>query len=444
MQQWNLNGLDRYFTAHDYAGLNFVIHVVLDVDRPLDGAALARAIESVLADVPLARSTIVEGALRARRVVAAPGRFGAADVLELHEQRLSAEAELELLDRPIAIRATPPWRVTQYPFTGGHRLALTVHHSMCDGTAATVFLNALIGRYNDFVAGRAPAPLALAREPFRFRQLLQRARDRRWTWRMLVRHARPTEQFGVQNASLLEDDHAPPGRIRYLPVPLGRARWDALAQVARGLGCTRNDLLVSAALRAADQGRRALGKPDRDFRVLLPTNLRPALGADERSLQNCIADVRASFRPDEVRGAELVGLVSQRVKLGRDLEAAVETPVNIGLAANLMPPRTFRRVLKKLDADPASFFFSFLFTHVRVPGGPVLPTGVGVRSYWMATTVPPHPGFGYFVANTGEDVTITLQYQERGLSDTRARAYRDGFLSQLDALLAPAGAERSA
>jgi hypothetical protein len=424
-----LNGIDRYFVAHNYPGLHFAIIYFLDIDAPLDAALLTQTVDSLIDEQPLLRSYVVERPWRAERRVAPRGRFSAADVLELRSVALAGDEEMRFVQRPIALGAAPPWRLAHYPHGDGFRLVLTVHHSMVDGGAGAALFNLIVSRYNERRAGRAPTSPPTPTLPYRFRALLGR-RGWRWLGRMILRHGRPLEQMGVQNASLLDRESFMQGEIAIRVVHLGPSEWAALGRVAERSGCTRNDLLVTAALRSADHGRRAIGKPDRPLRVLLPTDLRPALGLGP-SFQNCIGNVRAHFTPEEVRGPGLLERVSARIKLGRSLDEAVESPVNLALISNLLPPALFRWSLRRFDGDPRSHFFSFLFSNVRVPDGGVLPDGVTTRGYFMMTTVPRQPGFGYLVANRGDRVAVTLQYQKAALSEASAERYERVFLSEL-------------
>jgi hypothetical protein len=430
VEQFALNGIDRYFVAHDYPGLHFLTHHIVETDQKLNCAKLNFAVQSILDDLPLARSYIVEGRLRARRLVAARGRVSASDVLSAHEVPVISERqEGALLQRPLALGHAPPWRVLHYPRGSAFRLVLSIHHSMGDATAGAALLNLLIARYNDALAGRALMPAPSASAPYQLRELF-RPEGVRWFLRMIGRYRGPRAKLGAASASLLDDERCVQGETAFHVVPFTPGEWAALERLARRRGCTRDDLLVAAALRAADEGRRAAGKADGKFRILLPTNLRPSLKW-ESLFQNCIGFVRADFTADEARGAELVALVAQRLELGRQIEAAAETPVGLALLSNLLPPALFRWSLKKLDANPRSFSSSFLFSHIRVPGGAVFPDGASVIRYFITTTVPRQPGFGYVVTDIGNAIAVTLQYQRNGISESSVERYERGFVEQL-------------
>lgn len=418
------NGVDRYFFAQDYPGMHANVHLIVDTLDPLDRSALERAAGSLMADVPMARSFVREAVLAAERFVARRPWLAAAEVVTWAEEPLDPAGEAALLDRRFDLARRPPFRVLGAARPGGaFRLVLTWHHSAGDGTAGTVLLDRLLQRYDEHRAGRAPAPFPPEPPARRFRELL-RPQGPGWIWRMVRRHVRPLDKVGVRNASLLDDEAPRPSGSRAALVTIPIEWWERLRREPREGGVTRNDVLVTAALRAADAWRRARGKPDRSFRVLLPTDLRPTLGLAP-CLQNFVGVVRAEFAAEELRGPALEELVSARVKLGRDLAEAIETPVNLGVLSALLPPALFRAALKSFDNDARSFFFSFLFTHFRaLPGEVREPGGVRVERMWARVAVPRQPGFGLVVVRDARQVTIALEYRDALVSEASVEDYR--------------------
>src|SRR5581483_95468 len=107
---------------------------------------------------------------------------------------------------------------------------------------------------------------------------------------------------------------------------------------------------------------------------LFPIDLRPLLGL-EPCVQNFVGVVRADFSIEEVRSAELARRVQERVQEAKSLEEAIETPVNLGVLSALLPPWAFRIALRSFDDDARSFFFSLLWSNVRIPPELRLPPG---------------------------------------------------------------------
>lgn len=418
---WPLNGLDRYFVCQEYPGAAVNTHHFIDSARPWDPAALARALRAVVAETPVTRTFVREAWLGVERSVA-PAWFDPAARVERLD--VPVEARPELLDRPFDLGREPPWRVVVAPRAeGGWRLVLTAHHSAVDGSGGVRLLERLLRRYDEAargVAGRVDEdPPAV-----RFRDVL-RPRGLGWLLRMVRRHVKPLDKVGVKNASLLDDEERGWTGSRHLVTTIDPARWTALKAIAAARGVSRNDLLVTAALRAADGWRGARGREARPFRLLLPTDLRSTLGLPP-SMQNVVGVVKADFAPDEVRSDGLARIVSDRIKLGRTIDEAVETPVNLGVVSALLPPFAFRAALRQFDHDPRSFFFSLLVSTIRLPADLPAPADLGVERVWIRGSLARSPGVGLVLTDDGRQVTVAFEYltpiaSEAGVADLRAR-----------------------
>jgi NRPS condensation-like uncharacterized protein len=422
-----LNGLDRYFIAQDYPGVRANSHHFVDVKDPLDRDALVRAVETLQRTIPLARTFVRESWLGVERFVARRPWVAAEELVAWLDEPL--EAKDGRLDERIDLATRPPFRVLHAPRAGGHRLCLTVHHSAADGTAGMLLLDRLIRFYDDHRARRAPAPPP-PYEPRTFRDLF-RAKGRLWLWRQVRRHARPMDKVGVRNASLLDDEKPRRSTSRHRLTAIGQPQWDRLKQASQARGLTRNDLLLAAALRAADSWRRDRKKEERSFRVLLPTDLRPTLGL-EPGFQNFVGVVRSDFSLDEVRSPDLPAIVSKRVKLGRELEEAIETPVNLGTLSVLLPPWAFRLALRSFDDDARSFFFSFLFSNIRVPADLAKPDGTTTEAIWVRGSITRQPGFGLVITNDGERVNVAIEYLSAYVSDESVLDFERRFLGEIE------------
>ncbi|MBX3467566.1 MAG: hypothetical protein KF878_11810 [Planctomycetes bacterium] len=419
-----LNGLDRYFVAQDYPGARINSHHVVDTRDALDHDALVLALGALMAEAPLARSFVREAALGAERFFALAPFVDPADLVERRATPLETDDGWAALDAPFDLARRPPLRVVHAPREGGGwRLALTVHHSAVDGAGGLLLLDRLLRHYLACTGGAPPPPPFVDPGGRRLRDVL-RPRGRAWLLRMIWRHARPLDKVGVRNASLLDDETARPAGSRHRLAALPADDWRRLGERAATLGLTRNDLLLAAVLRAADAWRQARGKDERPFRVLLPTDLRATLGLPPRTLQNVVGVVRADFTLAEVRDPDLPAIVSRRVKAGRDLEEAVEAPVNLGTVSALLPPWLFRRALRAFDADPRSFFFSLLWSHIRVP--PDLARLPGTEAVWVRGSLVRQPGFGVVLVNDGGQATLAFEYlvplaSDEGAADLEAR-----------------------
>jgi len=245
---------------------------------------------------------------------------------------------------------------------------------------------------------------------------------------MVRRHVRPLDKLGVANASLLDDEKPQPATSRHQLLSVPWARFEKLKDEGQERGLTRNDLLLAAALRAADAWRRARGRPDRPFRVLFPLDLRPLLGLPP-CVQNFVGVVRADFTIDEVRQEDLPRRVQERVKEAKTLEEAIETPVNLGVLALLLPPWAFRIALRSFDDDPRSFFFSLLWSNVRIPQDLLLPPGT--ERVWIRGSLVRQPGFGVVVSADGRQLNVALEYLVPLASEEGVRDYGSRLLAEI-------------
>ncbi|GEM_PF-1069622 len=421
-----MNGLDRYFVCQDYEAMRVNSHHFVDVSEQPSREALHSAVEALLAEMPIARSFVHETVLGMERFVAGGAWVEAGELVQWLAKAI--EADYEVLDAPIDLLRCPPWRVLVAPRReGGWRIVLTIHHSAADGTGGMLWLSRLLQRYEEARTGREPAPLPADPPARRFRELF-RPQGSAWLLRMIRRHVRPMDKVGVRNASLLDDEAPRLSESAHALCDVPDAEWVRLKTRAEELGVSRNDLLVTASLRAADGWRRARQRPDQRFRILLPTDLRPTLGLSP-SFQNFVGVVRSDFSVEAVRAEGLPRLVSGRVKLGRTLEEAIETPVNLGFLSAVLPPGLFRLLLRNFDNDPRSFFFSYLFSQVRIP--PDLPRPPGTERVWVRGSLPRQPGFGLVVCPDGERVTLAFEYLQAYVSDASVADYRDRFLAEI-------------
>lgn len=244
------------------------------------------------------------------------------------------------------------------------------------------------------------------------------------------------DKVGVQNASLLDDETPQPTTSRHELAAIPQDRWESLRTVSAARGLSRNDLLVTAALRAAVSWRASRGKPERAFRVLFPVDLRAALSLPV-CYQNFVGVIRSDFSAaDAARAPDaLARLVSERVREGRTLEEAIETPTNLGFLSAVLPPWAFRTALRTFDADPRSFFFSFLWSNIRVPEL-TAPPGLTIERVWIRGSLTRQPGFGLVVTADGRQVNVALEYLVPLASAEGVRDYRDRFLAELAALVA--------
>ncbi|HZU97328.1 MAG TPA: hypothetical protein VFF73_11575, partial [Planctomycetota bacterium] len=400
-----MNGMDRYFIAQERPRAPINTHHFVETTAPFDVEALRRAVATFTVENPIARSFVRESFFGVERFVA-PRAFG--EPLRILEGMVRPTH----LDEPFRLGRQPPFRVILAPRDEGWTLVFTLHHSAGDGVAGFHLLGRLLARYDEEVAGRTPAPLAAPDPEHRYRDFLF-PNGLLWVLRMIRRHVRPLDKVGVLNASLVDSEK--PRRqeaTRDLMIET-KARW--------------NDDLLTAALRAALSWRRARALPERPFRVLFPIDLRPLLGLPV-CVQNWVGVVRADFTPEEIESKDLPTKIRERVREAKTLEDGLETPVNLGFLSALLPPFVFRDALKRFDLDPDSFFFSFVWSHLKVPD---LTLPAGTERVWFRSSLLRQPGTGFFLSTRDDRTRVALTWLEPFASEASMVDMGSRFEGQL-------------
>ncbi|MEI8256450.1 MAG: hypothetical protein WCJ30_12320, partial [Deltaproteobacteria bacterium] len=315
---------------------------------------------------------------------------------------------------------------------GGHQLVFTLHHSVTDGVGAIALFDALLARYAALDGERVPVPVPVTPSGARLRSLLVR-RGARLVGSLLRTNVQNARRFGARRASLLERVDARAEGLHCRVVDLPVAEWARIRERATTLGCTRNDLLLSAFLRGATAWRREQGLRDEPFRALVPADLRSEFGIG-RSLQNHLGVIEADFAPDDVDSADLPFRVGARVLAERTPDRVLATPMALALLGAILPPFVFRAFFRWLDERPTAFMYSFLFSHIRVAEGLRVPASVRARRVYCLSGLPRQPGLGLTVTALPDSVTAALAYSPPRLSDGGARRLMECFAEALRAM----------
>lgn len=423
------NWMDRAIIAQTYAGRPMTTHHVLDVEVPFDRARLVEAVDALVRSVPTLRSFVRESPLRVARFAAAE-RWSRLDALVTY-----CDVPVDLSGSGWFVRAfdlerEEPFRVLHAPrHGGGYQLVFTLHHSVTDGVGALALFEALLAHYGVLCGEHDEAPKAVVPSGARLRDLLAR-KGPRLIASLLRDNVRRVGRFADRRASLLERPEAPAAALCCAVLDLPSASWQRLRERATALGCTRNDLMLTALLRAAAAWRREEGMPDEDFRALMPVDLRGELGIGP-SLQNHLGVVEADFTTKEVDAATLPRIVAARLKAERAPARVLATPMALAMLG-MLPPFALRSFFRWLDERPSSFMYSFLFSHIRVPELRV-PSSVGMRRLYCLSGLPRQPGIGLTITALRDSVTVALAYTPPRLSDEGAQRLLACFAAELDA-----------
>ncbi|MGC0419980.1 non-ribosomal peptide synthetase [Embleya sp. AB8] len=270
------------------AGSAYHLSVLLRFDGPLHVAALTAACAATVARHPVLAGAVGErdGAPGLVRVAPAPLRHAAAD-----DATIDASIRAELA-RPFDLSAGPLARFTL--FTLGpdrHRLLVTAHHLVFDGTSKEIVVATLARAYRAARDGTAPpapdgggpgeAGWASADHPEAETTRVW-ARHREEPGRAVLPGLLPTARPGVEPA---------PGTV--LPFTLGPEVVDALDEAARRLGVTHFELLLA--------GWHVLLFRYGNARVRTAVELSTRTPAQERRVGLHVNELPVSSRPDADR-----------------------------------------------------------------------------------------------------------------------------------------------
>ena len=253
------------------------VHAVR-IERPLDCAALARAIDTELSD----------RGLTGLELDRAHGRYAwrggpAATVLETLDpgadwQASLAQAFERHLNAPFARDGRlDPFRFFAMPAGAGFFLGLAYDHFVAGGDSIIVLLNAIVDRYAGAPAAAAPLRLypptharLFARHPIRFLRGIARLPGLAASCRRTLR----------PRYRAIEDGH---NAFKFFT--LDAARYRALHRAAREWGVTLNDALIALLLLAQDAAlpERDMRKRRHELAVASIVNLRREHGDDARA-----------------------------------------------------------------------------------------------------------------------------------------------------------------
>lgn len=395
--------MDAAMVAQTMPGRPMTTHHALEVRARLEERHLVAAAEALLAETPALRTIVRQGLWRASRWIQPVDATKARAVVQLRPTPTDLGTS-GWLDAPFALDREWPVRVLATPERHGHTtLVFTLHHSVTDGRGALGFFDRYLALLVAAREGRTLEPLPptppgptlggeLRKRPALVSQLLRTLAEnptRFWKHRAAVLERPEAER---QHTGLRVDD-----------VPL--ETWRRLQLAARALGCTRNDLLWCAAVRAADGFRRARGLPDETLRLVGGVDLRKAFGI-EHAEGNWIGTMEADFSPTEARGDGLEALMHRRLAEAHAPERALVTPLLLGALGTALPTRGLREVFRRADQGATPFMYSMLLSHIRPPGTLCWPQALDPVRLWCASSLPRKPGLGITVTTTGEHVTL--------------------------------------
>lgn len=419
--------MDRAILEQTYPGRPMTTHHVLEHAVPFDRPRLLEAVDALVRSVPTLRSYVRETPTAVRRFEAA-ARWSDLDALVTFSHVAVDLSSSGWFLRAFDLSREEPFRVLHAPKSGGgYQLVFTLHHSVTDGVGALALFNALLTHYAVLSGERAEAPPPIAPSGARLRRLIRP----RLALKVLLDNMQRLTRFTDRRAALLEDIEAHAGPLQCAVTDLAPATWARLRDRAAELGCSRNDLMLSAFLRAAAAWRRDENMPDEIFRALIPVDLRGEFGVGP-SLQNHLGVIEADFSAREVDDASLPQTIHARLRAERARERVLATPLALAFLSTMLPPFVTRRFFRWLDERPGSFMYSFLFSHIRVPEGLSAPKHVRMRRLYCLSGLPRQPGVGLTITALPDAVTLALAYTPPRLTTAGAERLLSRFAAALD------------
>lgn len=402
-----LSMMDAALVSQTMPGRPMTTHHALEVGVPLSRPALERAVEHLAAAHPALRARATERFWRWTREADPMDAARARACLEVVEAPGFLE-DGDWLERPFALAADWPFRVRYGPTPRGtFSLCFTLHHSVTDGVGALTLFDEFL-RAATAAEERRPLP-PLPEEPppvvAPWRALFSKSPRVLFglAWYAL-RSLRLTWQH---RAVLLDLPEAPVTGFGARVLHLSPAAWRALKDRAAAQGCTRNDLLSAAALRAVAAVRRERGLSDEPWRLLTPMDLRPFFG-EHSPRSNWMGTIEVDVAPAELSAAGLEQLLHRRLAEGKAPARAAATPVMLGAVGALLPARLYKELFRRIDAPGRANPFSLLVSHIRPPGALCWPPALLPRSLWCASTLPRKPGLGLTVTTVGDAVSVAV------------------------------------
>ncbi|MDQ4133799.1 MAG: condensation domain-containing protein [Actinomycetota bacterium] len=412
------------------------IQLEVRVTGHLDETRLRDAVSHALARHPLARAREVSsGGWRSRHQWEIPPGPGVdvdpVHVVECVDDRSLATARAELQSTPIPLEQSPPLRLWLARHPRGDVVMLSVSHAAMDGFGALRVLESVARAY----AGQAdPAPAVELTEARALPAHLDRTglstRVRRY-----LALADKLRDVVVPTARLAPDGEDDDAGYGFHHVALSRSRTRSLTELDHA--GTVNDVLLAALHLAIAEWNADHGTPAERIGVLVPANLRPAqwrgdmagnftlparvaTTATNRSTPAAAlaAVTRCTRRKKSVgMGTALLELLSRTQSL--PLWAKRATVALLPATGNRLVDTAMLSNLGRLD-DPPSFG----------------PDAGRVTEAWFSPPGRMPLGLTVGVVTVSGRLHLVFRYQHRLFGPGAARRFANGYLAQLERLVA--------
>ncbi len=434
-------GSDKLIYAID--GVSpFMLHLIMELNGPLDVACLAEAIEGALEATPVLKSRARLRWLRPYwEVIEDVALETILTVRDLTSESARDDAIRRLieafLNETIDVTQSAPARFLLMRLSDAQWVfVIKVHHCPIDAAALFIFVNDIKTYYERLRDGRMIGPLASMGDRTR-RPLFRQVSVSLWgraAWAALRRalsdrSSRP-RQFIAFSAPESE-----PG-IAYRSVVLEGEDYAAFRARCKSLGVTGQELIMAALCRAIHRWNRASGRTAGVYSIIMPVDLRRYVrrgGRIPRIMASFVGGTQITIpaaAAETLEGA--LALIVEEVRYIRTHHLALMPNVIFPLLA-LIPARWLRRAARRV--------------YRRRPEK-LIPTAVVTNVGRVDRILSPSPRFpirrlegvgtayvpaGLFVAplSFGRWQTITITYRKDACSEEEMTSFVELFADEL-------------
>lgn len=430
-----MNAIDRLFAASESPALPINSHVIVEWDSvgfPLDRALLESALKMCRLEFPDLASKINKDV---RVVIEWDEQTFLKNTLQIFDENFDSEREARELAKPFDLFQGSSFRVLCYRTHEKWRMVMTVHHSLADGAGQSLLYERFWKYYTGLEKQTSASPSHTFNEVFS-----ALGYSRLWILKMIFRHFRPWKKTGVSVAALFDvgktvdlSRRLQPICIKTLKVIFSEEKWAVVKTVADSKSSpdcriSRNDYLLACAMRAFSQ---VCENPDRITRIMLPTDLRGSLQM-KPCLQNWVSSLPCVFTSQEMKSDSLLTQVHERVREGRKLENAIDLVITAGVLTRLLG-NSLHRELVKYDWDPQTFYFSFLWSQVRLPEVDWAVLGLPKVRAWIQGSQLRQPGVGVVLNVEKKSASAVFEYLDVPGSRERVEAWVAAFEREVSA-----------
>ncbi len=404
----------------------------LGTDHHLDEAGLRQAVLTCCRRHPLTRARLAPSPQGE-----ASYRWDFADEVDLDPLRVADCPDSATLDRlrtelytpPIALDATPGFRVVLARRPGGDLVLLSASHIVADGVGVLRLMQTIARAYLGEPDPPDPLPLAQARDLGSF--LAPKTRSEKWTRQLEgLRRIREALDPPSRIAVVGGTDHDGFGFV-FRTLDIGETTTPGLMQ--RAPGTTVNDVLLAALHLTVQSWNTKHDMPTGRIGVMMPINVRPADRLWD-VVSNLTSMVTVSTVPDDrIDLATATTAVAEQTHQMRrnDRAYGLHDVLEVTMKAPLPVKRAVPRLIH-LTGD--RFVDTAMLSNLgRIPEPPTLATNPasGPPELWFSPPCDPACSVSIGVATSGQRLALVARYRYEQFDADAAEEFTDILIAQV-------------